>query len=81
MRDVERLAELSSRRRMAWSSRSVWDRRTPQHRGHAYQSDLGRVGRDGNRYRPDRHYHRRTRLLASKEPMVSENGLMGGRRG
>ena len=81
MSDVERFTELSTRSRMAWSSRSVWDRRPPQRRDHSYQSDLGRASRGGNRYRPDRHNHHRSRLLASKEPMVTENELMGGRHG
>ena len=29
----------------------------------------------------DRHNHRRSRLLASKEPMVTEKVLIGGRHG
>ena len=81
MSDAERFTELSTRSRMAWSSRSVWDRRPPQRRDHSNQSDLGRAGRGGNRYGPDRHNHRRSRLLASKEPMVTENELMGGQHG
>ena len=81
MCNAEQLAELPTRSRMAWSSRSVWDRRAPQRRGRSYQSDLDRVGRGGNRYRPDRHNHRRSRLLASKEPMVTEKVLIGGRHG
>ena len=81
MSDAERLAELPTQSRMAWSSRSVWDRRPPQRRDHSDQSDLGRAGRDGSRYRPDRRNHRRARLLASKEPMVTENGLRGERDG
>ncbi len=81
MSDAERFTELPTRSRMAWSSRSVWDRRPPQRRDHSSQSDLGRAGRGGNRYRPDRLSHRRARLLATTESMVSENGLKGERNG
>ena len=81
MSDAKRLAELPTQTRMAWSSRSMWDRRPPQRRDHSDQSDLGRIDRGGNRYRSDRRNHRRARLLASKKPMVTEDGLMGGRDG
>ena len=81
MSDAERFTELTTWSRMAWSSRSVWDRRPPQRRDHSHQSDLGRAGRGGNRYRPDRLSHRGARLLATTESMVSENGLKGERNG
>ena len=81
MSDAQRLAELPTYSRMAWSARPVWDRRAPQRDGQSHQSSLGRAGRGGNRYRADRRSHRRAHLLASEKPLVTKSELVGGRDG
>jgi hypothetical protein len=53
MNDERKLAELPTHSRMAWSSRSVWDRRTPVDRRPHRHPNMGvargnRIGRSGN---------------------------------
>ena len=53
MNDEQRLAELPTYSRMAWSSRPVWDRRTTKNQRRNYRPDLG-VGRRHRTHHRDR---------------------------
>lgn len=73
MTDEQRLAELPTYSRMAWSSRPVWDRRPAEIQRRNRRQDLGVARRhrshDGGRRSSRDHVH----ALARSEPLVSDD--------
>ena len=70
MNDEQRLAELPTCSRMAWSSRPVWDRRPSMGQRSDHRADMGVARRHRSHGGSRRHSRDRTNALARSESLV-----------
>ena len=72
MIDEQRLAELPTYSRMAWSSRPIWDRRPAAVQRRDRREDLGVAGRHRCRDGGQRRTRNRTSSMARSESLVGD---------
>jgi hypothetical protein len=77
MNNEQRLAELPTCSRMAWSSRPVWDRRPAVGQRSDRRSDMGVARRHRPHGGSHRHIRDRTNALARSESLVVDGTHTG----
>ena len=77
MNDEQRLAELPSCSRMAWSSRPVWDRRPAVGQRSDRRTDMGVARRHRSHGGSRRHFRDRADALARSESLVADGTETG----
>jgi hypothetical protein len=78
MLDVEQFSEHSPKARMAWSSRPVWDRRTPRGRRPDPYPHLDMAPGDRNRRNSGNRHLQRTASMAKPKSLVASDSSRAG---